>query len=228
MKPLALSAGAVLVLFLGSSYVLAQEKYSVKTVKQAPPKAVQASVAKLLSDQCAQVQDSAGTTICEVWFRKEVPANATAGQIKNGITYRELPQTEILGVVQFSDDYRDYRKQRVKKGTYTMRLGFQPQDGDHVGASPFQEFIVVVDAAKEKDAKLIEPEEMIQKSQKSIGTGHPGVFMLIPAPANVKGYELKTVLGNHVVLNSKIGLSIDGKSTGSNIGVGVTVVGAAP
>ena len=83
----------------------------------------------------------AGKPICDVWFRKEMPTDATPEQVKNGVTYKEVKQTEILGAIQFHKDWSDYRKQKIKTGVYTMRLAYQPSDGKHTpDLADFKEF----------------------------------------------------------------------------------------
>src|SRR6185295_2345448 len=104
----------------------------------------------------------------------QLPVDATPTQIKNGLTYREIRQTEILGAVRFDQEWTDYRKQKVKPGVYTLRLGFQPTIDDHVGASEHQEFLLVTAAERDEDADILEPKVLIERSRKSMGTKHPG------------------------------------------------------
>src|SRR5262245_45072994 len=128
----------VCVVLLG---VQAQDaKYAIKVAETPPPKELEPAIQKLLGKQSIQLLDAGGKVLGEYWFRTEVPAEATDEQIKNGLTYREVPQSTIIGAVRFDQDTRDYRKQKVKAGVYTLRLGYQPMDGDHAGMSDFQEF----------------------------------------------------------------------------------------
>jgi hypothetical protein len=204
--------------------------YSIKTATSAPPKEIGAAIAKLLVPESVRLMDKQGKQVAEVWFRKEVPADATPEQIKNGVTYKELKQTEIIGAVRFDHDWTDYRKQKVKAGVYTLRLGFQPADGDHAGSSKFTEFLVALDAAKDTKADLMEPKEMIEASQKSINTGHPGVFMLFPVakpPTQPKLIHEDLSGIHHWVVNVREGITVGGKQVGA-VGVGLTLVGNAP
>ena len=202
-------------------------KYSIKVAETAPPRELDQGIQKLLGKQSIQLLDAGGKIIGEFWFRPEIPVEATEEQIKNGLTYREVPQSTILGAVRLDQDYRDYRKQKVKAGVYTLRLGYQPMDGDHAGMSDFQEFLLVVSAAKDKKAGLLEPKEMIEESQKSIGTGHPGVFMLFPIAKVVANPELSAKPKNHWVINTKGQVVVGGKKTSAALGIGLTVVGSA-
>ncbi len=169
----------------------------------------------MLGAQASQLFDPAGKLVCTVWFRSEIPVDATPEQIKNGLTYREVKQSEIIGAVRFEEDYRDYRKQKVKAGTYTLRLGYQPMDGDHAGASEFQDFLLVLDAAKDTNTDLLEAKALIETSAKSIASGHPGVFMLFPNNKPGQAPALTAMPKNHWVLQTKADATVGGKKTGT-------------
>ncbi len=204
----------------------AQEaKFAVKPGMNPPPKELAADIQKLLAKNSILFLDPAGKTIGEFWVRGEIPADATPEQIKNGITYREVRQSEILGAVRFEQDWTDYRKQKIKAGVYTLRLGYQPADGDHQGSSEFQEFLLVIGADKDKSPELMDFKHMIETSAKSIGAGHPGVFMLAPTQPG-PAPTIASRARNHWVINTKGDLVVGGKKVGA-FGVGVNVVGHA-
>jgi hypothetical protein len=219
-------SGLVALAFL--SFVEAQDsKYSIKVAQTPFPKEIGEPIQKLLEPQAIQLLDAAGKAICEVWFRKQIPADATPEQIKNGLTYREVKQSEVVGAIRFEQDWRDYRKQKVKAGTYTLRLGYQPMDGDHTGASDYQDFLLVLEAAKDTKPDLMDAKHMTETSAKSIGTGHPGVFMLFPNAKPGAAPALAGMPKDHWVLQTKEDVTVDGKKTGTSLGFGLTLVGAA-
>jgi len=205
----------------------AQEKFSFVEKEAAPPKEVNAAIAKLLSEKGIQVSDSAGKQFAEVWLRSEIPSDATPDQIKNGITYREVKQGEVLGAIRFEKEWQDYRKQRVPAGVYTFRLGYQPQDGDHMGMGEFQEYALLIAAAGDTGAAPLDAEAMIKMSMKATKTGHPGVMMLVPTPAKGKDTELVSRPRGQWVLAVRRPIVAGGKKTGSNLGIGITVEGHA-
>jgi len=202
-------------------------KYSIKTAESVPPKELAPSIQKLLGKNSIQFLDAGGKTIGEYWFRTEIPTDATQEQIKNGLTYREVRQSEILGAVRFEQDWTDYRKQKVKAGVYTLRLGYQPADGDHQGSSDFQEFLLVLGADKDKSPELMDLKHLAETSAKSIGTGHPGVFMLSPNATPGAKAEIASRPKNHWVINTKGDLVVGGKKVGASFGIGLNVVGHA-
>src|SRR5262245_8533200 len=229
MRTCARWAAVLVVPALCSLHVLSGQaaKYAVKTVEQAPPKELSEAIQKVLEPTAIQLTDSSGQLISELWPRRELPAQATPEQIKNGLTYREVKQTEIVGAIRFAQDWRDYRKQKVKAGVYTLRLAYQPMDGDHTGASEFQEFLVVLAAGKDMKAEPMEVKHMSETSQQSIGTGHPAVFMLFPNNKPGATPELLAKPKNHFVVNFKEDVAVEGKKTGTALGFGLTLVGAA-
>jgi len=221
---------ALLVALGISSDISAQDKkYSIKTATNSIPKDVSDPIKKLLAEQSVQLLDSSGTPLCEVWFRKEIPADATPAQIKTGVTWREVKHTEILGVLQIFKEITDYRKQKIKAGVYTMRLAFQPTDGKHTAdVADFQEFALVIKAAADTKTALMETKMLHDKSGDTLDIAHPGVFMLWP---NLKPGPEPTLVAqpkNHWVLNSKANLVVGGKATGTSIGIGVTFIGHSP
>jgi hypothetical protein len=223
----AMRAAAVVVVFSTMLASAQTTKYSLKQTPTAPPKELGPSIQKLLSKDAVQFLDPQGQLLAELWFCKEVPAEATPEQVKNGITYRELPQTTVLGAVRFDKNWSDYRKQPIKAGVYTIRLAFQPQDGDHMGTAPYPEFGVLISAAKDTKAATMEPKMMQELSAASIGTSHPAVLLLFPNSRPGAAPELAAKANNHLVLNTREGVSIQGKAASGVLGVGLTLVGHA-
>src|SRR5262245_61004157 len=128
--------GFVALLLLAVPGTAAEPAYTIKPADAEIPKEVQEPVRQLLGDKCFNFSDAKGV-LAELWFRKEVPAKATPEQIKNGLTYKEVQQGAILGVIRVAQQMGDYRKQKIKPGVYTIRLALQPMDGDHMGTAPY-------------------------------------------------------------------------------------------
>lgn len=203
----------------------AEGAYTIKTATTPAPKELKEAIAKLLSDQAVQLLDGQGNRLCEVWFRKEVPSKATPAQVKNGLTYRELDETTLLGAVRFDQPTTDYRKQKIKAGVYTLRLGFQPQDGDHMGTAPYPEFCLLVPAALDAKADTMSAKELQELSTKASGTSHPAVFLLFPNEKPEAAPKLVDKGGAKWVLNVKEPVQAGGEK--ASLGVGLTLIGHA-
>jgi hypothetical protein len=166
--------------------------YSIKTVAdQAPPKELAEPIRKLLDNRCVQLLDGKGETVLELWFRKEVPVKATKAQVDNGLTYREVPSSTVMGALRVLKRTNDYKKQKVPPGVYTLRLGIQPADGDHMGTAPYNEFCLACPAADDKKPDLLAVKALRELSAKTTDN-HPAVFVLFPGGKDA-GAEPKLV-----------------------------------
>jgi hypothetical protein len=216
--------GAVFVLLLLSGSLLAADtKYSIKTAATPVPKEISEPIAKLLSDQSVQLLDSKGALLAELWFRKEVPSKASPDQAKKGLTYRDLDETTLLGVIRCVQPLSDYRKQKVKPGVYTLRLGFQPMNGDHMGTAPYPEFCLVAPAADDKKPDAMDPKDLFELSSKATMTSHAGIFLLFPNEKPKDKPELVAKEQDHWVLNLKEEVAAGG--TKAPLGLGLTLIG---
>ncbi len=203
-------------------------KYTLKTADAAPPAALKDSIRKELSNQALRLYDPSGKLAAEFWFRKAIPADVSPAQVKKGVTYRDLKQGELFGAVQFHELWKDYRKHKIKAGTYTLRLAFQPTDGKHTAdISEYPEFLLVVGAKEDDNPAPIEPMKLGEVSGDSIGAAHPGVFMLAPNPRPGPAPELDARPRNQWVVSTRSELLSGGKSVGT-LGIGLTVIGHTP
>lgn len=127
---------------------------------------------------------SDGTTLCDIWLRKQVTTKAK-GDLAGAI-YTELPESALVGVISFPKDARDYRGQQVKAGAYTLRYTVHPADGNHLGISVYRDFLVLspVSADQNPDA-VLKFEELMKLSAKTLGSVHPSPISLV-SPGGMK------------------------------------------
>ncbi|HET6574329.1 MAG TPA: hypothetical protein VFG68_12035 [Fimbriiglobus sp.] len=187
-----------------------------------PPAELSAPVGKLLDKSAVVVADKSGAAVLTVWFRAAVPAHATAEQVANGLTYREMPEGTLVGAVKFAGPFVDYRKQEIAAGVYTLRFLVQPDVGDHMGTAPHPEFLVLSPAAKDTDPEPLEPKALIKLSSASTNGEHPGVMLLFPHPAREAGPKILEKDGVKVVAVSR---TVDAEGTKSVLGFALTIAG---
>lgn len=218
-----IATGAVILSLALSSTAVADAKYSLKTAATEAPTELAEPIRALLAPESLQVLDAKGMPLCEVWVRKSIPSKATPEQVKNGLTYRELDESLVLGAVRFDQTFTDFRKQKIKPGVYTLRLGFQPMDGDHMGTAPYQEFCLVSPAKADTKPDLMEAKELRELSAKSTGTAHPSVMLLFPneKPADMPKLEDK---GNDIFV-AAFKRPVSAGNEKSSMGFALTVVG---
>jgi hypothetical protein len=185
---------------------------------------VQEPIRKLLDNHCLQLTAPKGELQIELWLRKEVPVKATETQVKNGLTYSEVPVTTVIGAVRFHKDFSDYRKQKVKAGVYTLRLATQPQDGDHMGTAPYTEFCLLSPADEDRTAATMTPKALQEMSAKATDS-HPAVMLLFPGKgaAATPKFESKGT-GHWVVLFL---LDVKAGDIKAQLPMALTVIGAS-
>ena len=214
---------ALVVVALPTSAVAAEPKLSAKVEKAAVPEALAEPIRKLLDEQALVVRDE-DTEVMTVWFRTEIPAKATEEQVKNGITYREIPEGTLVGAIHFPEKFTDYRKQTIAAGVYTLRFAVQPDIGDHTGTAPHQEFCLMCQAEKDKSAEPIEKKKLIEVSSLVNEGRHPAVLLMWPN--NGKDTSVKVVSKGEGVYVATIKRAVvTEEKQKTTLGFAVTVAG---
>jgi hypothetical protein len=160
----------------------AQDAYKVEVVEQAPPKSYSSEVTSVLEGRAYRVLDDRGEPFVEIWLRKSIPASSKPGAPKGTIQFPFLADGELLGVAQLAEEGHDFRDQPIEKGSYTIRYGLQPVNGDHLGVSPFRDYSLLLPAAVDKTPKAPSRKELEARSAESAGTSHPAIFFMLTAP----------------------------------------------
>jgi len=108
-----------------------------------------------------------GTVVCEIWLRDNVPG---------------LSEATLVGVVSFPKAWTDFRKQNVKAGVYTLRYAKIPSDGNHLGASPTPDFLLLIPQAADTDVNAKPSfQDLAKMSAKTVHTNHPSPMSLASA-----------------------------------------------
>lgn len=156
-----------------------EQPFSAKTESLDPPAALAAPVKAVLAKDALVVR-AGDAVVMRVWFRDPIPVRATPDQLKNGITYREIPEGALVGAIEFPKAFTDFRKQELAAGVYTLRFAVQPDIGDHTGTAPHPDFCLLSPAAKDKAADPIDKKDLIELSSEVNEGRHPAVLLLFP------------------------------------------------
>jgi hypothetical protein len=106
---------------------------------------------------------------------------------------------------------------------YTLRLGLQPMDGDHMGTAPFNDFCLLAPAELDKTPDPLDAKDLHALSAKAVGRKHPGVMLLFPnrKPGGAPAIESKP--DDNWVLSFKVPTSAGGQT--ADLGFSLVVVG---
>ncbi len=166
-----------------------------------------ASVKSALEGAGYRVTLADGSVACEIWFRKDGPG---------------LQPSALVGVLTFPKNTTDFRGQAVKAGSYTLRYAQMPGDGNHLGAAPTTDFLLLVPLADDQDAAA-QPDfgGLMAMSGKTAGLNHPAPLNLAatsdrgndPAVAkNEYGHEVFYVKVKTAKGDLPIGLVVKGQT----------------
>ncbi len=169
---------AVLVLVCAFISVAGQEPI-VSKHSDAAPGEVAASLHALLAPGGARVQ--IGQTMLDLWWVKAVPLAPSAS---GAPAWPQVEEGTFVGAMRVAQTFADVRGRVIPPGVYTLRFAWQPQNGDHLGVSPFREFFLLSPAAEDTDPKALGYDATVELSKKASGVTHPAALSLDPPAAS--------------------------------------------
>ncbi|MDA0588421.1 MAG: hypothetical protein O2820_15995 [Planctomycetota bacterium] len=163
---------------LAVSFVRADD-HKLSAVKKGP-EGLSPAIEKLLDTNGHQISGPDGPVV-EVWLLKGIEVKEKFKP--SALQQYPLIPGQLLGAMRISkaaDDYTDFRGQQMSAGTYTLRYGLQPQDGNHVGTSDTYDFILALPAKTDvKTTPIKDFRELAEISAKAAGSTHPAIFSLL-------------------------------------------------
>jgi len=167
----------------------------------AAPGEVAPAIAQVLQKDGAKITNN-GKPYCEIWFRTDKPAAAKSAE--DGVSLPAIATGALVGVIRFDSTGADRRGQTIKAGVYTLRYGIMPINGDHQGAAPQRDFLLLTPAAEDKDLNATPNfEAVVAMSRKASGTPHPAVLSFWKADSAATGFSKQGE--NDWVLQTKLG-----------------------
>ena len=139
----------------------------------AAPDSVAPSIRQLLAPQGHKV--SLGDTTLEFWWVSSLPVSGSGPA-----DWSKVAEGTVVGVLRVTGAFKEIRGKAVNPGVYTLRFGLQPQNGDHLGASPFREYLLLSPVSADQDPKPLGFEGTVAISKLTIGTSHPAALSLDP------------------------------------------------
>jgi hypothetical protein len=186
---------AVALFLLQSTAELSGAKHS-----ETPPAPLAPAVSAQLSPGGVRV--TVGANALTFWFVKQLTTSPDASVGKPGAvaSWSEVREGTLVGAVTIDKDFRDIRGRVVKAGTFTVRYGIQPANGDHLGVSPYREFLLLSPAAIDTDPAPRAYDALVEVSKEAIGGSHPAVLSLDPPVSTAAPLALSTTeLGHRAI-----------------------------
>jgi len=163
-------------IWLGAACLAPAQDYQASKVSSpAPADAISPEIAGLLQTEGFKVAKG-DRVLVEMWLAKELPVEA--GAQTGGEILCPLTPGQLVGVARYPRKAADFREQDIPAGTYVVRYAHQPVDGAHVGTSPTRDFLLLLPAAKDREAKPLDYKVLTTTSKETTGTAHPAILSL--------------------------------------------------
>jgi hypothetical protein len=147
-----------------------------------------------------------GAPACELWVRKSVPAQ-TKKDVE-GVAYPQLAESALIGVMHFLQAVADFRGQKIPAGFYTLRYALMPNDGNHLGAAPNRDFLLLIPAASDANPDAtFKFQELMALSESATGTKHPGPLSLVQADRGVTAPLVSKDDQDHWIFSASVKLA---------------------
>jgi hypothetical protein len=130
--------------------------------------------------------------------------DASVGKPGAVASWSEVREGTLVGAVKIDKDFRDIRGRVVKAGTFTVRYGIQPANGDHLGVSPYREFLLLSPAAIDTDPAPRAYDALVEVSKEAIGGSHPAVLSLDPPVSTAAPLALSTTELGHKAITLEV------------------------
>lgn len=177
----------------------------VETIGALTDSSVPDAVRQSLDDKGYRLTLDDTKPACELWLRKSVPAPGKKGPEANA--YPQLAESVMMGVIHFPENAADFRGHRVPAGFYTLRYELMPDDGNHLGAAPNPDFLLLIPASSDTDPNAtLKFQDLVSMSAKASGTKHPSPLSLAP-PDKSGPPAVKRDDQDHWIFSSSVKLS---------------------
>ncbi len=148
------------------------------TAEGPPPEEIAAEIRDALGSEGVRATLESGTNL-DFWLRTEPPGGG--GGSNPAATFPDLAVGELVGVVRIDGPWSDYKGNPIQPGTFTMRYGNRPEDGNHMGVSVHLDFVLLVPVAEDATLAVDWGQARLNvMSFAATGVGHPAVMSLAP------------------------------------------------
>jgi hypothetical protein len=191
-----------------------------------PPAGLAAPIAAKLGKSGVRVV--VGKVTLDFWWVEALPMQALPaakpGTEASASPWLLVEEGTLLGVINVGAPFRDIRDKVVKPGVYTLRYGLQPDNGDHLGVSPFRDFLLISPSAIDTDPAPRGHDGTIELSKEAIGGSHPGVLSIDPPSAKENPLQTHKTQLDHQSVVVEVPVVRDGKPAGT-LRFGIVLIG---
>jgi hypothetical protein len=213
------SLALVAVLSAVAPAVLTGQELTASTETVEVPAELAEPIRALLQPQTSVVMRD-GNRI-EIWWVKAIALESAP---QGAPSWSNAPDGALVGAMRVAQPLTDARGFTIKPGVYTLRFALQPQDGDHLGVSPYRQFLLVAPAADDQLPDAVGFKGAVALAKKTLGKSHPSTLSLDPPVASQSAGTMVTNDAGHKGIVFSVPIALQGKPTGT-MAFGLTLVG---
>jgi hypothetical protein len=209
----------------------AEGPFKAEVLKEGPPAALSAAIKAELCPVGFRVTDGQGKPYLDLWLRRATPATGKPAGPSGTIQFPVLAEGVLVGAIRYETDGQDFRDQAINPGVYTIRFGLQPQNGAHLGKSPFRDYFLLLPAARDTSPDVLAKKPLDERSAEAAGTTHPACLELLAATEPTKADDPKMVQDqekNTWALAVPVPLAVKGDKEPAALDMQVIVSGISP
>jgi hypothetical protein len=174
---IAIAVVVALGIFGRVSILMAADAAKLNVSEAKPPQEVSEAIRAVLDSKVLQLSED-DKPFFEFWFRKELPLAEKPAGGTLGLT--TMQEGTVLGVVRVGEERYDFRNEEIPKGVYVMRLGVQPEDGNHLGVAPTRTFALLIPAKQDTKLEPVAHKDLMKAAAKINAAKHPSNLNLQP------------------------------------------------
>ena len=158
---------------------VAESDFALNVEDKDPPEAISEELRAKIVPKAYQISDADGLFF-EFWFVPELTVSAIADTTKK--TLDNVEEISLIGaMIVYTEDHMDFRDDPIDPGTYVLRMALQPQNGDHMGTSPYDTFAILMPFDKDDELKeYADHEFMVELASEDTIAEHPPILALQP------------------------------------------------
>jgi hypothetical protein len=157
--------------------LLAADPAKLEVAAAKVPEGVAEPIRRALSETVLRLSLD-GEPAFEFWFRADLPLaeKPDGGTLGTGT----LKEGTVLGVVRVTGERYDFRNEEIPAGVYIVRLGLQPEDGNHLGVAPTRTFALLLPAQQDTRLEPIAHKDLMKAAATINAARHPTNLNLQP------------------------------------------------
>jgi len=153
-----------------------------------------------------------GDNRVELWWVKGMQLDTKPA---GAPTWSSVADGALVGAVRLSAAMPDIRGVSIKPGVYTLRFALQPENGDHVGVSPYREFLLVCPVAEDVTPDPAGYKGAVALAKKTVGKSHPAALSLDPPVTDQAPGTPVTNEAGHKGITMAVPLTFQGSPAGA-------------